>query len=314
MNKASKYVVIAAAAAAMAITTGCGGGGGGPVAVDSKFNVAWPQRSRDVNALTGALSFRMEVRGAKSNGADFIFVGNRPDTSAPVVTQYTINAAWIQSPTTIYFEFYADKNGNGKYVGGGSSAITPTSAGISVPSISVGSAITKVVVPPQSIDPNIAKDLLFTAYDAQGNVVPVSYGSAIWFTSDESLLTFDKGTARPKGTAGHVNVSAKVNDIASDLKLLPIQPLVASAAVIANQKIKINVPSNLAAAILTTSGVNASVYNSELEWISNDNSIIRFDNAVATGLKVGATKVQIAYTNPDGTRIVSPAVSVTVTN
>ena len=308
MHKALKLVGISAL---IATIVGCGGKGGDNL-IPATFSVDWPQRARNISGLTSALSFRMVIRGAKTNGADFVYVGNRPNTSDPVTSTYSISSSWIASPTTIYFEFYTDKDAAGTYVGGGSSAVIPSTNTISIPSVSIDSAITKVVLPPQSIDPNMSKDLNFTALNSSGKVVPVSFGSAIWFTADESLLTFSNGKANPKGVAGHVNISAKVNGVASDLKLLPIQPALASISLVGGQQIVQNVAANLSAAAITPSGEFVSLYNSELEWISLDPTIISFSNSNATGLKLGTAKVQVAYTNPDGVRLLSEPVTVTV--
>lgn len=297
-------------AAVIASVLGCAGSG--DKVVTSKFTVTWAQRSRDTAAPTAARSFRLVVRGAKTNGADFIFIGNRPDDPAPATVEYTISSAWIQSPTTVFFEFYPDKDAYGRAVAFGQSSVTPTATGITIPTVNANSTIASVVIAPQSIAPNSSKDLSYACYDGAGAIVPVSYGSAIWQTSDENLLTFSNGTANAKNVNGHVRVIAKVNEISSASTSIPIFAPVNYLNVISLQTLSKGSTSAVSFVAQASNGTTIPLDGTDLQWTSDDPTIISFSNAKATALKTGSTLVQCSYQNPDGTRIYSPKATVKV--
>ncbi len=293
------------------VAAGCGGGG--PSGPQSKFTVTWAERSRELNGPTAAKSFRLVVRGGKRNGADYIFIGNRPKGADQIAKEYTVQNNWLLSPTTIYIEFYADYNGYGALVAYGSSPILPTDTGITMPSINMASVVSRVVVAPQSVDPTKSKDIIFTPYNSNNEIVPVSYGSAVWYTSDESILAFNHGKAVPKGISGHVSVTAKVNDVASAYMVIPVQPPVAVLGVSAGQTVKIGTLTALSQIARSGLGDVISLSPSDVTWISLTPTVLNFAaDGRANGIAVGTAQVKISYINPDGSVFVSAPMDVDV--
>jgi hypothetical protein len=196
--------------AAFYIVTGCGGGGGGsnqggnpgPGPTPSPvtrvvLNVVWPERSRAVTALSSALSLVVTMPGANQDGTDFTWTINRDAATAGVATRYVSTTIAKVGTYPVGMKLFAEANGAGTQVGAAGGTAVLAADGSGIPDLVFDGVIQTVEVPQdQNVPRGAKKDLIFSAKDANGNIVAVTYPSATWqVTSGGDLLRFVQGQA-----------------------------------------------------------------------------------------------------------------------
>lgn len=181
---------------------GCGGGGddetpapqpppgnGGPVTPEPvittpvRVNILWGERTRStVAAPSTALSATITIVGAKAEGGDFRFESgagqpyvNRPAGGGAINQQYTSTNLAKAGTWLMRVEFYSEANGTGTLVGFAQASVTVKPDGTFEPAIATYGVVRSIeVAPGQTINVGEAKQLIFTAKDADGNIVPLS--------------------------------------------------------------------------------------------------------------------------------------------
>jgi hypothetical protein len=197
--------------AAFYIVTGCGGGGGGgsnnpgggnpgggaATVTRVIMNVVWPERSRAVTALSSALSMVVTMPGANQDGSDFTWTVNRDTAIAGVATRYVSPTIVKVGTYPVGMKLFAEANGAGAQVGTAGGTAVMAADGSGIPDLVFDAVVQTVEVPQdQNVARGAKKDLIFSAKDANGNIVPVSYPSATWqVTSGGDKLRITQGQA-----------------------------------------------------------------------------------------------------------------------
>lgn len=216
--------ILAAAIFAAVLVSGCGGGGGtsSPPPPGIKLTrvfetVNWPARSRDITALSSALSVNIVMTNAAEAGTDFVWNIDRGSTTTSFAQRYTSTTTAKVGTWDVTVKLMTLAGGQGSVVAQASGTATITENGTGLPAMSLTTKIAKVTVSGnRNIPVGQPKDLPFSATDAGGNVIPVSVGSAIWtVVVGQESVQFVNGQA--KGLAnGTATVKATVDGITSD--------------------------------------------------------------------------------------------------
>ncbi|HVK04975.1 MAG TPA: hypothetical protein VM490_15970 [Armatimonadaceae bacterium] len=208
-RRACSPLLPATAALTLALTlplgflAGCGGGGGSgsptgvgtPGAAETRrvaVEVSWPERGRAAEAVSApdsALSLRVVLKGAMPDGTDLAFTVNRGDNPAAFRQSYVSPAAARVGEWNLEVHCHAAPDGGGEEVGL-ANALARVEAragdnGVSsavLARLEMRARIVRVVVQPgQSVTAGGPRaELRFTCYDAEGRIVPVSHGSALF--------------------------------------------------------------------------------------------------------------------------------------
>ncbi len=249
---------------------GCGGGGGGPTTTPVHVDIQWPARSRQVNAVSSALSATVTLKGANPDGSDFAFIVNR-DTTPAAYTRTEVSPGPARTGTwELQARFYTQPGSSGSVVGTADAQVLlrPDGTlakpdGSALGSIdTVGTAATVFIAPFQRIVTGQTADLDVTATDTSNNVLAITPGSIFYqVTAGTDNLQVVNGQL--KGLAsGQAMVTATVDGKASPPQTvfvsadIHIQTLQLSANDIiydaARQKIYASVPSNMGGSLGNT--------------------------------------------------------------
>ena len=164
------------------VVTGCGGGGGGGSTTPStlSFAVNWPERTRDLNAPSSALSFTLTVTGGADTG-DLTFQANRGDNLAAHRQTYSTSQRPKRGTFPFLVRFFAQANGEGAEVAVASGNVT-VNGSTTLPTVSLTGTIATVEIPAgQMVDVGQTKSLSVEAKNAEGElVVSCSLHSIQW--------------------------------------------------------------------------------------------------------------------------------------
>jgi hypothetical protein len=179
------------------LLTGCGGGGGGgnggggngggggnpppPAITRVKFTIQWPERSRNLQALSSTQSVVVTLKNAAQDGSDFVWNINRDANPAANQQNYTSPNVAKVGTWQLQVRLHADLNGTGALVGTAGANVTLAADGTGIGNLVVNGTIQTVEVPAgQFVKVGEKKDLTFATRDASGALVAVTPGSAKW--------------------------------------------------------------------------------------------------------------------------------------
>jgi probable HAF family extracellular repeat protein len=188
-----------------------GTGSGTPTPV--KVTINWAARSRALSAPASALSAVITLKGAATNGGDFSFTVDRNPAPDAYSADYTSPSSARSGYWVLDVKFYAQAGGAGAVVGTAGAGVTIKSDGTGIGNIDTVGKVASVSVPAgQKLKIGQKVDLVFSARDAQGNVLAVTPGSAFWqVMSGQSALKFTNGQAEGLD-AGTASVTASVDN------------------------------------------------------------------------------------------------------
>jgi hypothetical protein len=212
----------------VALLTGCGGGHSGRrIETDSRsIQIAWPERSRaTLGAPSSALSAEITLVAADVNGADIVFVANRDASRTEAYTAtYAIPTPVNRTATRLSVRFFAQANAQGPVVGVASANYTSLAENLDLANIVLEGKIESVAVADRTFAlGDQPSQLDFSARDADGNVIAVTPGSAIWSVvsgSDVASVSAD-GVLTPMGL-GTATVRATVDGVASNTATITV--------------------------------------------------------------------------------------------
>ncbi|AIE87636.1 LamG-like jellyroll fold domain-containing protein [Fimbriimonas ginsengisoli] len=202
------------------VLAGCGGSGrsNGPVTANRTMQITWPARSRAaLTAPASALSARIVIVAGDSTGHDIAFTVNREARIDGYVATYTIPQPVNRTARTLTVSFYAQANGLGDLVATAQANFTSQGPNLNFVSVVVDGKVHTVTATPQTmLLSQGAKQLEFTASDADSHTVAVSPGSATWsLISGESVLSVSAdGIATPL-SVGTATVKVTVDGVSS---------------------------------------------------------------------------------------------------
>lgn len=154
---------------------------GGNGTANVKLDIHWPQRSRAVGSLSSALSLKLTMRTANPDGSDFVFVVNRGTNLADFVSHSVSPTPAKVGLWIMNLRGYSQPDATGTLVGIADVQAPFQADGTGVPDIDLAGVIKSVTTPlSQCVPLGSPKDLLFKPLDAQGNLVLVTPGSAVW--------------------------------------------------------------------------------------------------------------------------------------
>ena len=227
ISLSSKLLVLAS----LGGLAGCGGGNGGgggknpvtppdntPKTARAKLIIDWAARTRNIGAVSSAMSVVITVVAGKSGGGDVTWNGNRDATRMEAHSEtYTSPSDVLVGQKQVNATFFAEADGKGAQVGVASGLMELKSDGSYVGDIKTTGTITTVKVNSgQSVNIGETKDLFFTALDKNNAAIAVSPGSAVWAVSnggDKISLTPDGNV---KGIAGgQASVTVTVDGVTS---------------------------------------------------------------------------------------------------
>ena len=158
---------------------GCGGGsGGGNSGVQQllfSFSVAWPGRSRALNAPTSALSGRVTLTDALGKVASQ-FTIQRPPGIAPVESTYSAVDPVPVGDYTMKCDFFAGSAQTGANVAVATGPLHLALSGSSA-NFTFTTTIASVELAPVALQVGESQQLVATAYDANHAIVVVAPGS-----------------------------------------------------------------------------------------------------------------------------------------
>jgi hypothetical protein len=198
----------------------CGGSGGDstPQTTPIKFAIAWPERSRAIQAPTSALSATLIVNEASSTGQDVVQTVNRNASPTAYTQVYTTTTPGRTGTFSMTLRFFDQPGGAGNVVAVAASTVTIAADGSGIPDLSVVNRITTVTIPQdQMVLVGEETQLTFTARDSQSGIVAVTPGSAHWeiVGTTEALTLTDDGRATGQA-AGTAQVRVRVDGVTSD--------------------------------------------------------------------------------------------------
>lgn len=277
------------------LLTGCGGGGGGggshgggggnpppPAITRVKFTIQWPERSRNLQALTSAQSVVVTLKNAAQDGSDFVWNINRPASSTATEQNYTSPNVAKVGTWELQVRLYANPNGAGALVGTAGANVTLASDGTGIGSLTVTGTIQTVEVPAgQFVKLGEKKDLTFATRDASGALVAVTPGSAQWqVVNGADRLRVSAGGQAEGLAIGLASVRATVDGKTSanaEVNVLPVEG-----------SVTVNVRDPFLAPLI----------NAKIELLQN-NVVVRTVDRSATGsetlsnVPVGMTEVRV---------------------
>lgn len=211
------FSAVAMLAAALWVT-GCGGGGGGsspppgPTVTRVVVNVNWPNRSRNIEAPSSALSMVVTIKGAGEGGTDYSWTIDRDVATTATTKRYLSPGTIKPGAYDVTIKLYAQAGGTGAVVGTAGAHVTIAADGTGLDALAVTGVVNTVEVPAgQSVPTGVKTDLMFTAKDSTGAIVAVTPGSATWtITSGGDKLHFVNGQAEATGN-GTATVTATVD-------------------------------------------------------------------------------------------------------
>lgn len=214
MRKSAFILGLAASFAILAC-----GGGGAAVVNDPTFQISWLERTRaPMIGPASATSARITFAGAGVNGADLVVNVDRNSDPAAYTGTYHVGSQLTTDVTDFQVDFYAAPGQNGPIVATGNATITWQGSAADLGEITVGKKVASVaVVDPGPISEVAAPfDMEFVAKDAEGTVLAVSPGSAVWtvVSGATSMTVAADGTATPL-LPGTTVVRASVDGIES---------------------------------------------------------------------------------------------------
>jgi uncharacterized membrane protein len=181
------------------------------------MRVAWPDRSRDVTPPASALSAKIVVEDAGSNGADIEWTANRSANAAAHTQTYGSGQAGTVGSHHIVVQFYSAENGEGSLVGTASFTEVIPAGGVIASNVTVNSTVASVSVPAgQSVTVGTPKFLDVVAKDESDNVIALQPGATFWtVTEGQDRLEFEEAMA--KGLlSGAATVTARVDGKTSE--------------------------------------------------------------------------------------------------
>jgi probable HAF family extracellular repeat protein len=204
------------------VVGGCGGGasvgtgGSGTRMAAVKVSVNWAARSRALNGQSSALSVVITLRAAAQDGSDFSFTVNRAADPGAYVGGYTSTAAAVVGTWNMVVSFNALADGAGATVGRAAAQITLNTDGSGIGEIATIGTVSTVTIPDgQTVQVGQTKDLVFTAKDGSGFILPVTPGSAfLAIVSGSDKIQLVNGLV--KGLAvGNSTLTATIDGITS---------------------------------------------------------------------------------------------------
>lgn len=223
-----RCIVASLFAVSMLVAIGCGGGGAAePDRTNlSVIKVTWPDRSRTLYAPSSALSAKVTVIGADQLGKDVTFTINRDlSQKGSHVETYAVPGILMMGNRSFAMTFYSDADGKGTPTASFSTPIKITYGGFNLPTVTPDSVVSSVAINPGSLKTGRSLPLSFTAYDAKGQIVAITPGSAKWFlVTGQQYATLNADGTFVGTAAGTCRVSAMVDGVSSpvaDVQVLP---------------------------------------------------------------------------------------------
>jgi hypothetical protein len=258
------------------------------------IDVVWPARTRAVQGVNSALSVKLElVQGERITTV----TSDRPAGTGAQTQPVTAPQATTLGEGTLRVRFFSEVGGGGTLVGtadvpvalAGNGDLTQPD-GQALPDIVVDATIKSVTMYPTQIDVNTSGQLVATAHDAGGAIVPVTPGS---FTF--RLVTgFDKLSVAPDGqirglAAGNASVNVSVDGAMSATVAVevvaPVPPVSVEAIGVTRL---VAVPSN------------GRLYGAGIDGGPQAGSVVRVDpvtRTVVESVAVGGTPGPIAVSD-----------------
>lgn len=213
----------------MVSLTGCGGGGGhpGPSVSFVRIAIDWPARSRDVTAVSSALSALIIVKGSAADGSDFTFGENRKTTDPSAYTgTYTSSGQTRVGTWPLQVKFYAQPNATGDVVAVANGQIPVPSQYGNITNVTTTGTIKNVTIPAgQIVLVGQHTDLAFSTTDANGTVIAVTPGSAFFkVVTGTSALQIDQNGQATGVAPGTATVTVTVDGITSAAQTVTVAP------------------------------------------------------------------------------------------
>lgn len=210
------------AVTALCMVSGCGGGSTPSAPTSARkilATIAWPERTRGINASMAALSAQIVIPGGAPDGTNVIWTVNRPNSAAAAEIQY-------ESPQYVKFgtynteiHFYTQASGAGDDIASAKITLQNDSAGVvNVGTITLSRRIQSVeIVPGQNIAVGAETPVQVVPRDASGAVVAISEGSAkIEIVEGGDKATVVAGRLRGLG-AGVAKLKATIDSTSSSV-------------------------------------------------------------------------------------------------
>lgn len=259
----------------------CGGGNGNPASqtLYAQVTINWPNRTRDANAPSSALSAAVQI------GATAPQLIDRLDTPNAYSKTYTLPVSAMPNVYNVGVTFYSMQDGAGSAVASANGSIDLTGGTGNLGTVAVTGIVSAVqVLPNQTVPLNSSVALKAVAYDSLGNDLAVAPGAIIWSQSSDSTILNVGADGYAKALAGgSVTILAQVDGIQSSVQTVSVsQPAAVSActvntyvpnyaSVILNPNSQAQYKGRLmywSSFPLTVSFVHNSTYTSQLEALA----------------------------------------------
>ncbi len=202
---------------------GSGGSGGGPTptptatvprSATAKFDLSWA-----VQAPGSTSSVRVTLRGAAEDGTDVTILINRTSDNAAYTQQVSFSIpVRVAVGVTLEVQFYTGADGTGTLIGATTTTVSILADGSGIGTISTARRIARVkVLPNQSVLVGEPTELNFEARDADGALIAVAPGSAVFtvISADTDRLSIVGGTRAVGQRPGSADVTVAVDGIVS---------------------------------------------------------------------------------------------------
>jgi len=189
-----------------------------------KVTVAWPPRTRAIQAPGSALSCVVSLANANPKGGAFTFEIDRGATLTAFTQTYTSSTSALTGPSMATITFYAAAGGTGSVVANAHSNVTVATDGTGLDQVAVTGTVSKLFIPAnQTVAVGSSTQLTFEAYDSSNTLIALSPGSAGWtcYTGTSFLSLTPSGVATGRSVGG-ASVYVAVDGITSQGALISV--------------------------------------------------------------------------------------------
>lgn len=286
--------------ASAGVLAGCGGGAPSipRSAPGLKLDIAWPARTRGVDAPGGALSAVVTVESVAGGGTNYPAIDRQ--FTAPGYTQ-----SWV-SPTPVTtgivrltVKFFAERGGAGTLLATAAKTVVVAADGTGAGTIAVEGKVVGIEVSGSAgVRAGDTTTFGISAKDASGNTLAIGAGAATFYLeSGASVLSLAADGTATALAVGSASLKATLGDKTSPSFAVAITaPNGARAILASGQRVALGKSQLLTASVIDASGNPVSIDPSLISFtVTAGADVLDVDKAGnATGKKIGQATVKYA--------------------
>ena len=305
--------------ASAGLIAGCGGGAPSipRSAPGLKLDIAWPARTRALDAPAGALSAVVTVESVAGGGTSYPAIDRQ--FTAPGYTQnWTSPTPVATGIVRLVVTFYAERGGRGSVLATAAKTVVIAADGTGAGTIAVEGKVASIEVDGSaSVRAGDSVTYSLAAKDAAGNALAIGIGAATFsLESGATVLSLAADGVATALAVGSASLKATLGDKTSAAFAVAITaPSGAKAILASGQTVEAGKTKQLVASVIDAAGNTVAVDPSLVSFaVTAGSDVLDVDNSGnATGKRVGQATVKYTAGEFTATATVSVTADVRVT-